>query len=1216
MTRELELLTCPLSGRVLLEASAGTGKTWSICALIVRLVLEKKLEIRQILVLTFTRAACAELKTRIRARLEEAFAYLQNPPDAPADPLLTALFTRLEQGGQSRTIMAARLWQALSAFDEAAIFTLHGFCQRVLVDAPLLARQPFSQEFDGEGEAGHSPLNEVAADFWRRRVMFGEEPAPFLRWLGRQNFSPESLQSLAHKHLQHPFALPRWPETLAAEDAPDAAELDAVFAKASALWDAEQENVIALLADKIAASALHATSYKADKLPLWRDEWTRYFAGHEPDRAFAEMKYFAASHLTEKTRKGNEPPEHPFFHLADKLLLQTERYQRFGEARLALLQREFLEFFPAALAKLKQRQRHLDFNDMLHNVHQALQGEHGKALAERLQSAYPAALIDEFQDTDPLQYAIFQTIYTGAEHAGAALFFVGDPKQAIYSFRQADLPTYFAARKTVAQEQVFGLNHNQRSTEGVLDGINALFSAQKNPFMLEELDFPPALRGAKPLPHFHDASDLARPAFCFWQPPESHAEEKDAEKWAIDMTAAEVARLLYASRVGKIRVNDEPLKARRIAILVRTNKEGRQIKQALAKVGVRSVELSLGSVYASDTATDFASTLAALLFPRDTRRIKAALATRLFGLSAPEISGLPEAELAGYMAQFANAHRFWREKGILAALSALEAEGKLCARLLALPEGERALTDYLHLQELLHAEETGGKLTPERLFEAFSLALANPPGGEATQIRLESGHDLVRIVTIHKAKGLEYDLVFCPLLWKNHRPPSDNLPGQVYHDPEENGATLIDYRPEKKEFGKEIARREQAEESLRLIYVALTRAVLRCYLVCNPYPTNSLLNWLVAGAGYPPQDWLAKDKKRLPEEEAIRLAWQRTAHAAGGALETPAIPERDAGRADMSAAPPLLLPPDFPVRSLNAGWRLDSFSGLIRGASWSEEAREHDAVALSTREAPEQETIQSPLPEQDILHFPKGARAGDCIHAFFEQIEFTDPATFAPVALRALQAHPQPTRHGNREDKAQSFFRWQAQLVRLANDVLATPLPLFADARLCLRQLSSDRRLCELAFHLPAPRLNPMRLGERMAAANEPLPNLSAPLLRGYLKGFIDLVFEHEGRYYILDWKSNHLGWQPSDYAASALVPAMQQHGYYLQARLYLLALHRYLRVRLPDYNPALHLGGACYLFVRGVRPDWRDADKPAGFCWLPPNLDLLFSLEEALEGK
>ncbi|MDR1850479.1 MAG: exodeoxyribonuclease V subunit beta [Zoogloeaceae bacterium] len=1225
MIRELELLNCPLTGRVLIEASAGTGKTWSICALIVRLVLEKPLEIRKILVLTFTRAACAELKSRIRARLEEALHFLQNAGNASepsTDPLLAALFEKLDQSGESREKMGIRLRQALSAFDEAAVFTLHGFCQRALVDTPLLARQPFRMNFNEEGEAGSRPLIEVTADFWRRRVLFGEEPAFFLRWLGQRKFSPESLQGLALQHLRHPLALARWSATLEqdAANAPDEAELQAAFAEAAALWQAEQEAIVALLAEKIAASSLHAHIYRAEILPLWQDAWTRYFALNQPDQTYEAMKAFSASYLAKKTKKGGDIPEHPFFHLVDTLCIWAKTCQRFCEARLARLQRDYLAFFPAALAELKRRQRHFDFNDMLQNVHQALQGESGKALAERLREMYPVALIDEFQDTDPLQYAIFEAIYAD-EPAGSGLFFVGDPKQAIYSFRQADLPTYFAARKTVEPEQTFGLNHNQRSVEGVLKGINALFSAQENPFMLEELDFPPAMRGAKPLPSFHDESEPARPAFCFWQPPESYSEEKDAARWAISATAAEVARLISASRAGKIRVNDKPLEARRIAILVRTNREGRQIRQALAEAGVRAVELSLKSVYASEVATDLASILAALLVPRDTRRIKAALATCLFGLAAPEIAGLTEAELAQHMTRFAKAHRLWREKGILAALSDLEATGKLCARLLALPGGERALTDYLHLQELLHAEETGDKLTPERLFEVYSLALANPPGGEATQIRLESGYDLVRIVTIHKAKGLEYDIVFCPFLWKDHRPPPNSLAGQVYHDPEANGISIIDYRPENRESGKQLARREQAEESLRLIYVALTRAVLRCYLVCNPLPDepdDSLLNWLVAGENCTPQDWLNGDKK-LPNEELICLAWQHVAEAAGGTVETPSIPEQDLGRADATASP-IILPAAFPAHSLRSGWRLESFSGLIRGASWSEEAKEHDAVASSF--APEQGTFQDALPEHDILYFPKGARAGDCIHAFFEQIDFNDPATFAPAAFRALQANPQPTRHGadDKDSKGaareKNFSRWQAQLCQLANDVLATPLPLFGDARLCLNQLCPGQTLRELAFHLPAPSLNPARLVEHMAAANEPLPHLTAPALNGYLKGFIDLVFEYEGRYYVLDWKSNHLGWQLPDYAAPALTLAMQKHGYYLQARLYLLALHRYLRVRLPDYDPALHLGGACYLFIRGVRPNWSDSGNPAGFCWLPPNPDLLTQLELALEGK
>jgi len=1263
MSRELNILACPLSGRVLLEASAGTGKTWSICALILRLVLEKHLEIREILVLTFTRAATAELKTRVRARLEEAFRHISDAPSN--DPLLTALFARLEDDGHSAPEMAARLKRALSTFDEAAIFTLHGFCKRVLADLPLLSHQPLAMNFSEEGEACSRLLGDVAADFWRRRVMFGDESPLFLRYLNERKFSRENLVRLGLRHSQRPLAEARWPEDSRAfsvqvaalspsppsplpqgergakpdtpsqecihldhnrskAGVPDESALQTAFTTARAIWQREEENIFSLLGEKIEAKSLHATYYKAEKLPLWQAEWRRYFAADLPESGFAAMQCFSSSYLVAKSKKGHAPPEHPFFAAIDELCECLAACQQFCEARLIALQRAFVEFFPAALAEAKRRGRHLDFNDMLLNVHQALKEESGKALAKQLRQSYPAALIDEFQDTDPLQYAIFQAIYPpparefssqaatlppsplagegapkGRERgATSALFFVGDPKQAIYSFRQADLPTYFAARKTVAAEQTFSLSHNQRSSEGVLAGINAIFSAHGTPFMLDELHFPEATRGEKPLPSFVDESEVERSAFTFWQPPE--AEEKKAALWAAEITAAEIARLLAATRAKKIRVNDEPLPARRIAVLVRTNKEGKLIRQALAAVGVRAVELSLASVYKSRIAAELAPVLAAMLFPRDSRRIKAALATSLFAFSAPKLDAMDDSSLAGHISRFAHLNRLWQEKGILAALAALD-DGKLSSRLLKLPDGERHLTDYLHLQELLHGEERGEKLSPERLFEAFLLALANPPGGEATQIRLESGRDLVRIVTIHKAKGLEYDIVFCPFLWKKHKPPASKMPGEIYH--EDSGTLVIDYRPEMATSGKQLAQQEEAREALRLIYVALTRAVLRCYLISNPSPGNSLLNWLAAGGEHTP--WLGKDK--LPDETAIRAAWERVADAAGSQVETPTFPEEIKADAAFSS-PPIVLPPSFPGRALSLGWRMESFSGLVRGASWSGEEKEHDAASATEKSSPLPESGEEFLAEHDILHFPRGARAGDCIHAFFELIEFTNPATFAPAAARALALHPQAG------ETAKERARLEAQLLNLAENVMATPLPLFGETPLRLGELLPAQRLSELAFHLPTQQLDPARLGKIMAAAGEPLPDLAAPLLRGYLKGFVDLVFAHEGRYYILDWKSNHLGWQQADYAASRLVPAMEQHGYFLQARLYLLALHRYLRTRLPDYDPARHLGGACYLFVRGLRPEWKSEGLPAGFYGLAPNLPLLFALESVLQ--
>ncbi|MDR2624786.1 MAG: UvrD-helicase domain-containing protein, partial [Zoogloeaceae bacterium] len=926
--------------------------------------------------------------------------------------------------------------------------------------------------------------------------------------------------------------------------------------------------------------------------------------------------------LYPKTTGKKTPPAHPFFALAEMLCQRAaERQTRRQGARLALC-REFLDALPEELAARKRRLRQVDFDDMLGNLERALfAAQSGAQLAARLRRDYPVALIDEFQDTDPLQARIFERIYATEDsaEAPATLFLVGDPKQAIFSFRMADLHTYLAMRDKTHRR--YTLDRNQRSAPGLLTGLNALFSANPRAFLLEDLEFRTARRGEKPLPDFIDDSAPQKKSWQLWQLPTDEngepPEKKRAQKWAARGTAEEIARLLDAARQGLLRKGDAPLTARNMAVLVRTHAQGSLVRRALAEVGLQAAELTQSSVFASEEAQEVNCLLHALLLAQDARRVKAALATTLLGWSAPEIAALEEdarhAELDAVLRHFQEGRRLWREKGILAALSFLARQYAIHARLLGRAKGERWQTNVLHLFELLHQASRTAR-EPEQLMRWFSARIEEPSADEASLLRLESERDLVQIVTIHKAKGLEFDVVFCPFFWEEHgKPKNDGLPGCLYHDAD--GNFVIDYRPdpEYQEAGKERHALEQAAESVRLLYVALTRPVYRCYLVWGAYKQRrsdresrqSLLNWLVAGEGCTPQEWLAGNDETLPASERLAERWQERARAMDADCRELPAPKGRPFAADEKVAPQYAAL--RAQRWLSPDWRMDSFSGLLRGARWSGEERDADGNAARADELAEDASADPPpLAADDPLLFPRGGRAGDCIHALFERIDFTDAASFMPAAIAALQQHPQP---GGLAPE-----RLAAMLCRLAREVLSTPLPL-PGGELRLNQLPRPRRLTEFAFHLPAQKLDPARLQSLMAAYGEPLPQLAAAPLSGYLKGYIDLVFTHAGRYYVLDWKSNHLGFHPEDYALPALKRVMTAHAYTLQARLYLLALHRYLKFRLPDYDPARHLGGACYLFLRALKPEWQTpTSPPPGIVLLTPQWEQLQALLESVK--
>ena len=650
------------------------------------------------------------------------------------------------------------------------------------------------------------------------------------------------------------------------------------------------------------------------------------------------------------------------------------------------------------------------------------------------------------------------------------------------------------------------------------------------------------------------------------------------------------------------------------------------MREALGDLGVGSVELSQASVFQSADAEDLERLLAAILEPTRERLLRAALATVWLGFDAAAIDALAddEAQLLSHVQRFTDARETWLARGPGVMLRALLRSEGVAARLLARPDGERRLTNALHLIECVHAASQTHP-APDALLRWFQTQRGDERGADdATQLRLESDRNLVQIVTIHKAKGLEYAVVFCPFVWDGYRrPPGGAVEGVEYHD--DDGRTVIDYRkgldPAFDEDDiKRRRRMEAAAEDLRLIYVALTRAMHRCVIVAGGYlsgsaanateSTRSLLNWLVAGQGETPQAWL--DGKR--DTAAIDAAWQALAARCGPAFALAPLPrtqgvpvqeERPAPESLAALAAPAHIP---------AGWWIGSFSGLVQGATHERSALDHDLFAVTpetTQAAPTAPTTAvveasaAPPADDDVLRFPRGPAAGDCVHALFERIDFGAPAAWPQAVADTLRLHgpalPLPPGAHDAHDVRGAALR-ERMLLRMLHDVLHTALPVGTGRPLRLADVTPARRLNELEFHLPSHALDATRLNATLAALGQSVPKLAFRTLRGYLKGFIDLVFEHDGRYFVLDWKSNHLGDTPADYAAPAVEAAMAAHGYHLQALLYGVALDRMLRSRLPDYDPARHFGGAIYLFVRGVRPGWADAQgMPTGVHFARP---------------
>jgi exodeoxyribonuclease V beta subunit len=1187
---EFDVFACPLDGRNLIEASAGTGKTWNICGLYLRLLLERGLGAQQILVVTFTNAATAELRERIRTRIVEVLAWLRDADasgeGAPGDPFVVALHRAVAaRTGLDRPGMARILDQALQSFDEAAIFTIHGFCQRALADAAFSAGLPFTLELVTDDR---EMVLEAVHDFWRKHIAADTCPPALAAWLRQKKDTPEKYAKLLARSLAKPLATCRW--AAVEGDASDTAAALTAFDAARALWSAQRDDIVDCVVTGL--EALNKNSYKDESIAKAARDWDERFRNASPLVAIdtdSKLKLLSASTLAERTKKNCVPPSHPFFDAAALYLTALEAATASLErARLALL-RTLIETVGPELRQRKRERRVIAFDDMLYNLYDALTSGAQPQLAATLRTRYPVALIDEFQDTDPLQFAIFEQLY--ARDALPA-FFVGDPKQAIYRFRHADLHAYLRARSEATA--LYTLAANQRSTPGVIAALNGLFTATPDAFMLPGLDYQPVTAGAKPRKPFVDTSAPCADLQVWMLPTNDDGKpiaKTAASGYAARATAAEISRLIAAGRAGRVAIDGEPLAAADIAVLVRSHAQGSAVKEALAALGVGSVELSQASVFRSTDAEDLERVLVAVNEPSRDALLRAALATTIMGRDATAIAAIAadESALLALLERFAGYRDLWLRQGVGVMLRRFFDREGVAARMLRRDDGERRLTNLLHLAEQLH-QAAATHPSPDALLRWLATQRREDSADEVAQLRLESDQNLVKIVTIHKAKGLEFPVVFCPYVWDGRTkfgPPKPE--GREYHAAD--GTAVIDFRlPEEIDTEEKSAidagvRLEDAAETLRLIYVALTRAVYRCYLVAGTYTTRSfksesasesmrsLLNWLAAGGSMAPEGWL-EHKQPIDIGDAWRaLAARLHPHLALAPLPlaagTPLAPQGPAPESLVALSPPASIAP---------AWRIGSFSALMQDARGEAAADDRDAhIADATARFGAPPPAVAP---DDILRFPRGPGAGDCLHAVFERIDFSDPTAWGTHIARALALHS-PSPPGARAAE---------QVATMLGDVLSAALP----DGIVLRAIPRARQLTELEFSVPSAHVTAALLTATLRSLGYDVPRLAFRDLEGYLRGFVDLVFEHNGRYYVLDWKSNHLGYTPADYGPAALDAAMAEHGYHLQYLLYSLAVDRHLRRCVPGYRSSEHFGGVLYLFVRGVRPAWRNADGTA----------------------
>ncbi|MDJ0778690.1 MAG: UvrD-helicase domain-containing protein [Gammaproteobacteria bacterium] len=1036
----------------LIEASAGTGKTYTIANLYLRHVLDGRLP-ADILVVTYTNAATAELKERIHARLYRALHCLRTGED-DGDEFLRQL-AQQDQGLEAaeRELRQRRLAHALRYMDEAAISTIHGFCQAALIDHAFLSNREFDAEVIGADEA----LWEQALKDWWRLATY---------------------------------------------------ELDATA------WQR--------LADAVG---------NIDRLAGWLRELRRHPGGRLLPAPTASLRELLDAPATDADETRN--------------------------LRAAALH-ELRDFCGQQVRASKRQRGQLAYQDLLDDLAAALHGVSGERLANRLRQRFPVALIDEFQDTDPVQFGIFHRLYHG--QLDSCLTLIGDPKQSIYGFRGGDIFTYIDARGDPAT-RIHSLRTNWRSAPELVDAVNHLFTRRPDPFVFSaSIPFEPAEAAAVNAGQVLLTDNEAPAPLTLWKIPL----RDNGRTWGVGDMRARICRAVCAEIVdllgpsGNARIGASALASRDIAILVRDHNEGEEMRAALAQAGIRAVISSRARVFDSDEARGLFDLLAGIAHPRDGDNLRRACASNLFARSYSELAQVFDDDDAwqAWSEQLLALNRRWQQSGFVAMYQQMLRLLDITARMANRAGAERRLTNLGHLAELLQQQSLA---TPGAdLLLAWYRAQLDGDADEASELRLESEADLVRIVTWHKSKGLEYPVVFVPFPWRC-RLVSKRAELLRFHD--RDYTACFDIGSADFDDNALLLERERLAEDLRLLYVALTRARSKLYVAWGDVgdgrsagqPKHSALAWLLHSTQTPSDlatslpdgipdrklmfeqiDDLARDCRAIAVEDLPDVDIPRTSR------------QQAAAREDLEAA-------RF-ERDLGLAWRIGSFSSLTR------------------------DVHQAPLAGDDrsrgdpILDFPAGSHVGLLLHELLEHLDFTaavEPQLGARIA-QCLSTHGLPA--GEHES---TLLGWIEQVV--SSEI--------GPAGLCLQRLSPNRRLNELKFDLALDHFDADAINRLLQQdVDHSLQPIEAAAFRGLLTGVIDLVFEHDGRFYLADYKSNYLGSQLEDYAPPALARAMLERRYDLQAIIYTLALDRYLATRVRDYDYDRHFGGCYYLFLRAMR--------------------------------
>jgi exodeoxyribonuclease V beta subunit len=1176
------------------EASAGTGKTYTIVGLYIRLLLEKKLGVDRILVMTFTNKATYELRDRIMRRLQECMVAIEAGADSD-DPFFSEVISRF--GGIKKGESLKLLNNAIQNFDDSRIFTIHGFCQKVLNEEALYAGIPFEMEVVQHD----SLLLEAARDFWRDFVdQNGNDGAGRLKVAKLMKLGKTPRELIGPNGLKPLFSYAG--ADIEGDMHPDTSSVfDRAWELRQQLKDDWKKSRDDVMSELLKCGLKYYTEKNVRSRVQKMDEFL--YDEKLKDDSFDQLRYFLTENvhdevnLTQKNRR--LPAKLRFFDLCSEYSAILDDLKRAESALIVNICQNILK----RREQKSSQTGSMTYDDLIKKLRNALKdGNRGPSLQRKLLKNYPYALVDEFQDTDEIQYEIFDSIYPKSGD-DSGLLMIGDPKQAIYAFRGADVYTYFRAKKE-GEPPVWSLSNNYRSTPKLIKAVNRIFdSTGEQPFIEDQIAFQPSKSGLPERSGEYriDTKDPVPLKFIVKKGLQTNKSHCKAEVYK--QTVSQVLELLgYNKRLIRDKESGlmREMEPGDIAILINSHRDARQIKIGLKEVGVDSVTYSQEKVFDTFEASRFEWVMNAILNPFDRTAVNNALLSGLFGTDLERLATLSSDEEAfqGILDELQELHETWTEYGIMPVFRKLISRNGRMAEIAEWRDAERILINLHQLADMASLAELKHNLDPVSLHKWFVDEMQNPDKSDEQSLLLESDRELVKISTIHGSKGLEFPVVICPTLWEGKDFKEDYI---RYHKGNAEELTLnVDrLESEQRQEAEKAGKIENLAEEARKAYVALTRAKYECRVIWLTHETSHLsgLGTILLGQE---QLLTAMNESKIKEDSSLheelfikpmeKLADDHTELIAAQSF----LPFNKSVRyRQIRKDSEELQRRRYQGREyIRVQQKVESFSSL---AGHQPEPSQPDYDQITERYAGflKSSDVQEKL--NNIFGFPKGPVAGTAIHKIFEHRDFrfdlAETSDHSELVLDVL-------------DEYGIEGKWMPVIQKMIRDVAGAD---FGDLKLA--SVTPQDELREMEFNFPISPANAEDLYSIIRDKNSiPLSNRK---IHNYLTGFIDLIVRQNGKYYLLDYKSNYLGDNPEDYSSESLEREMLSAGYDLQYHLYTVALKKHLERKIPGFSYDEHMGGAFYCFVRGM-----EKESPHSIYFHKPDEQTILELEAMLEGK